>query len=112
MFINIDIFRFIQRYLSIFIYIQLQIAHNALIHIDVYNYKNYLDNALFTIDVRKKYREILNMGFEDIYRYFNDDKIEYTFWDYMSGGWAKNNGMRIDHFLVSTPLLKGVETKK
>jgi len=80
--------------------------------IDVYNYKNYLDNALFTIDVRKKYREILNMGFEDIYRYFNDDKIEYTFWDYMSGGWAKNSGMRIDHFLVSTPLLKSVKSCK
>ena len=52
------------------------------------------------------------MGFEDIYRYFNDDKIEYTFWDYMSGGWAKNNGMRIDHFLVSNSLIKNVKDIK
>ena len=27
------------------------------------------------------------------------DKQEYTFWDYMSGSWQKNNGLRIDHFL-------------
>ena len=28
----------------------------------------------------------------------------YTFWDYMRGAWQKNNGMRIDHFLVSNSL--------
>ena len=32
-------------------------------------------------------------------------KEGYTFWDYMRGAWQKNNGMRIDHFLVSNSLI-------
>ena len=49
------------------------------------------------------------MGFADIYRYYNKDKQEYTFWDYMAGSWQKNLGMRIDHFLVSNNLLDKVQ---
>jgi len=73
--------------------------------IDVYDYKKYKNDALFKLEVRKKFRELINLGFQDIYRYFNKDKQEYTFWDYMAGSWQKNHGMRIDHFLVSNKLL-------
>ena len=54
---------------------------------------------------KKKFREMLNLGFSDVYRHFNEDKEGYTFWDYMRGAWQKNNGMRIDHFLVSNSLI-------
>ena len=77
--------------------------------IDVYNYKKYENDALFKLEIRKKYRELINLGFHDSYRYFNKDKQEYTFWDYMAGAWQKNNGMRIDHFLVSNNLLDNVK---
>jgi len=53
---------------------------------------------------------LVNLGFEDIYRYFYNDKQEFTFWDYMSGAWQKNNGMRIDHFLVSNNLLYNIKS--
>ena len=76
--------------------------------IDVYNFKKYENDALFKIEIRKKYRELINLGFHDIYRYFNKSKQEYTFWDYMAGSWQKNNGMRIDHFLISTNLLNNM----
>ena len=76
--------------------------------IDVYNYKKYENDALFKLEIRKKFRELINLGFEDIYRNINKNKIEYTFWDYMAGSWQKNNGMRIDHFLVSNNLLDSV----
>ena len=60
--------------------------------------------------MRKRYRELVNLGFHDIYRYFNKDKQEYTFWDYMAGAWQKNHGMRIDHFLITSNLLKDVKS--
>tara|TARA_B110000438_G_scaffold252385_1_gene257369 strand:+ start:159 stop:935 length:777 start_codon:yes stop_codon:yes gene_type:complete len=78
--------------------------------IDVYNSKKYENDALFKLEIRKKFRELINLGFHDVYRHFNKDKQEYTFWDYMSGSWAKDHGLRIDHFLVSTNLLKNLKS--
>ena len=73
--------------------------------IDVHDHTRYKNDALFKIEIRKKFREILNLGFVDIYRHINKNKIEYTFWDYFAGSWQRNLGMRIDHFLVSTNLI-------
>ena len=80
--------------------------------IDVYNYKKYENDALFKLEIRKKFRELINLGFEDVYRYQNKKSEEYTFWDYMSGSWQKNHGMRIDHFLVSQNLLGKIKSVK
>ena len=72
---------------------------------DVYNFKKFENDALYRLEIRKKFREIINLGFHDTYRYINSNKQEYTFWDYMSGAWQKNNGMRIDHFLITSSLI-------
>ena len=77
--------------------------------IDVYDYRKYENDALFKLEIRKKFREIINLGFQDIYRYFNKDKQDYTFWYYMANAWQKNHGMRIDHFLVSNNLLNNIK---
>jgi len=76
---------------------------------DVYNVKSFEDDALYRLEIRKKLREMINLGFNDVYRHFHDDKEGYTFWDYMRGAWQKNNGMRIDHFLVSNSLIDKVK---
>jgi exodeoxyribonuclease-3 len=73
--------------------------------IDVYDAKRYENDALYKLEIRKKYRELINLGFSDIYRYFNKSKQEYTFWDYFAGSWQKNFGMRIDHFLISNNMI-------
>jgi exodeoxyribonuclease III len=78
--------------------------------IDVYDFKRYENDALFRLEIRKKYRELINLGFIDVYRYFNKSKQEYTFWDYFAGSWQKNYGMRIDHFLVSNNLMNNIRT--
>ncbi len=78
--------------------------------IDVYDFKRYENDALFRLEIRKKYRELINLGFNDIYRYFNKSKQEYTYWDYFAGSWQKNFGLRIDHFLVSNNLLENVKS--
>ena len=83
--------------------------------IDVYNHNKYVNDALFRLEVRKRFRKLINLGFNDAFRNFNNKPNYYTFWDYMNGSWAKNNGMRIDHFLVSNSvidLVKKVEIKK
>jgi len=79
---------------------------------DVYNPKSFEDDALFRLEIRKKLREMINIGFHDAFRYINNDKEDYTFWDYMRGAWQKNNGMRIDHFLVSNSLLNIIKDVK
>jgi len=76
---------------------------------DVYNVKSFEDDALYRLEIRKKFREMINLGFHDAYRHIHGDKEGYTFWDYMRGAWQKNNGMRIDHFLVSNSLLNIVK---
>ena len=79
---------------------------------DVYNPKSFEDDALFKLEIRKKFREILNLGFNDAYRYLYPEKEGYTYWDYMRGAWQKNNGLRIDHFLVSNSLIQNIKDIK
>ena len=80
--------------------------------IDVYDFKRYENDALGKLEIRKKYRELLNLGFQDVYRIKNKDKQEYTFWDYFAGSWQKNYGMRIDHFLISNNLISDISSIK
>ena len=82
--------------------------------IDAYNADKYINDALYRLEIRKIYRRIINIGFVDIFRKFNKKEDQYTFWDYMKGSWQKNNGLRIDHILVTNPLadqIKKVEIK-
>ena len=77
---------------------------------DVYNAKSFENDALFRLEIRKKLREMINLGLVDVYRHFNKTNEGYTFWDYMRGAWQKNNGMRIDHFLVSNSLIDKIKS--
>jgi len=79
---------------------------------DVYNYKKYENDALFRLEIRKKFEQLLDLGFHDTYKYFNNDKSEYTFWDYMAGSFQKNKGMRIDHFLISNNIINMIKNIK
>ena len=78
--------------------------------IDVHDFKRYENDALGRLEIRKKYRELINLGFKDVYRLKNKTKQEYTFWDYFAGSWQKNYGMRIDHFLVSNSLIENIKS--
>ncbi len=58
-------------------------------------------DALFLPQTREKFRELLSLGFTDALRATTDAGGLYTFWDYQAGAWQKNNGIRIDHLLLS-----------
>jgi exodeoxyribonuclease III len=63
--------------------------------------QNWATDALFQPETRAKFHALLNTGFEDALRACDDGEGHYTFWDYQAGGWQRNNGIRIDHFLLS-----------
>jgi exodeoxyribonuclease-3 len=58
-------------------------------------------DALFLPRTRHKFRVLCNFGFTDAIRAGSDAPGLYTFWDYQAGAWQKNDGIRIDHLLIS-----------
>ncbi len=73
--------------------------------LDCYDTEVWINDALFTEDVKKIFKRILNIGFADCFRVRNLGKRSYTFWDYQNGAWQKDNGIRIDLFLLSPETL-------
>jgi exodeoxyribonuclease-3 len=61
----------------------------------------WVNDALFLPQTREKFRALLNLGLTDAIRAGSDAADLYSFWDYQAGSWAKNNGIRIDHLLLS-----------
>lgn len=68
---------------------------------DCYDPKAWADDALFRLETRQKFRAMLNLGLTDAFRVFDTRSQQYSFWDYQAGARPKNNGIRIDHFLMS-----------
>lgn len=69
--------------------------------IDVHSPKELAGTTCFTLPEKEKLRRILNSGFYDLYRLLNEERQEFSWWDYRAGAFEKNKGMRIDGFLVS-----------
>jgi exodeoxyribonuclease-3 len=68
---------------------------------DAENPAQWTGDALFQPESRAKWRELLNLGLTDAVRASTDEHGIYSFWDYQAGAWPKNNGIRIDHLLLS-----------
>jgi exodeoxyribonuclease-3 len=58
-------------------------------------------DALFLPVTRERFRALCHLGLADAVRAGSDQSGLYTFWDYQAGSWQKNNGIRIDHVLLS-----------
>ena len=72
---------------------------------DCYNEDDWTDDALFTIEVKKKLRKILHLGFYDSFRIKNNSIKAFSYWDYQAGAWQKDNGIRIDLLLLSSNVM-------
>jgi len=68
---------------------------------DVHDPAAWADDALCQPESRSRFRQILNLGYMDAFRVFDDTPHRYSFWDYQGGAWHKDHGVRIDHLLVS-----------
>ncbi|MCP4826990.1 MAG: exodeoxyribonuclease III [Shimia sp.] len=63
--------------------------------------EDWQEDALARPESRAAYRRLLNLGFTEAFRARNQMPGMYSFWDYQAGAWNRNNGIRIDHFLLS-----------
>jgi len=68
---------------------------------DAENPKNWLADALFLPETRAAWRRIVNLGFSDALRETTQEDHVYSFWDYQRGAWERNDGIRIDHLLLT-----------
>ncbi len=68
---------------------------------DVYDPVAFADDALCRPESRARFRRILHMGYTEAFRTLNPDPHLYSYWDYQRGAWQKDNGLRIDHLLLS-----------
>ena len=59
------------------------------------------DDALYLPQSRAAFRRMLALGLTDAVRARDGAAGVYTFWDYQAGAWERNNGIRIDHLLLS-----------
>lgn len=82
---------------------------------DCKNPADWEGDAAFRPESHAAYRKFVNLGFTDALRNVNDEEKTYTFWDYQAGAWQKNNGIRIDHLMLSPEaanMLTSVEVEK
>jgi exodeoxyribonuclease-3 len=68
---------------------------------DARNPSAWTRDALYLPQTREKFRALCNLGLTDALRATCDQSGLYTFWDYQAGAWQKNDGIRIDHVLLS-----------
>ena len=83
--------------------------------LDVYKPERWTNDALFRIEVRKLYEELLEQGWTDALRALHPDETIYTFWHYFRDAYARDAGLRIDHLLVdstTTERLKKAEVDR
>ena len=64
------------------------------------------DMVSFRPEERAAFQHLLALGLHDVFRKFNKEHGQYSWWDYRTRGFERNDGMRIDHILSSGYLLE------
>jgi exodeoxyribonuclease-3 len=75
---------------------------------DSYDPVGLAETILHTSEERGHFKALLGLGLTDAFRLFEQPEKSYTWWDYRQLGYQKNRGLRIDHILVSAPLVPQV----
>ena len=72
---------------------------------DSYDPEGLRETIHHTTQERQHFQALLGLGLTDAFRQFDQPDKSYSWWDYRMLGYQKNRGLRIDHILVSAPLL-------
>ena len=74
--------------------------------LDVYDPADYVGTTHTSPRERAAFQTLVDWGLEDGYRRFHPEAGRFTWWDYRAGNFHKGLGMRIDHLLVTKPVLE------
>jgi exodeoxyribonuclease III len=74
--------------------------------LDVYKPERWVNDALFRPETREAFHKLVAQGWTDAIRKLYPGETIYTFWDYFRNAFARNAGLRIDHFLLSPQIDK------
>jgi len=77
--------------------------------IDLKNPKSNEKTSGFLPEEREWVQKFLDHGFVDIYRTLYPERVQYTWWTYISNARERGVGWRIDYFLISETLVNRVE---
>jgi exodeoxyribonuclease-3 len=77
--------------------------------LDVYKPERWVKDALMQPEPQAQYRRLLGQGWTDAIRTLHPDERIYTFWDYWRNAFARNAGIRIDHFLLNPAAAERLE---
>lgn len=69
--------------------------------LDVYDPVGWRNDALCRAESRAAFRRIVNLGLTEAIRALDPSPRLYSFWDYQAGAWPRDDGLRIDHLLLS-----------
>jgi exodeoxyribonuclease-3 len=68
---------------------------------DVHDPEAWRGDALFRPQTTEKFQQLNNLGLTNAFKACNAQGHLYSFWDYQAGAWQKDNGILIDHLLLS-----------
>jgi len=71
---------------------------------DVHDPKAWEGQVLVSAPERDALRHLIELGFKDSFRMFEQPEKSYTWWDYRMNGFRRNLGLRIDHILLNSGL--------
>ena len=77
---------------------------------DVYDPVGWFNQIHCTPQERAQFQRLLALGLTDAFRLFEQPLKSWSWWDYRNLAFRKNQGLRIDHILVSDALRTGVST--
>jgi exodeoxyribonuclease-3 len=73
---------------------------------DVHDPQLWEGRVLFSEAERAALRQLTDLGLSDSFRLFDQPAGAFTWWDYRMNGFRRKMGLRIDHILLSDPLVK------
>ena len=68
---------------------------------DIHNPKGREKHIMSSDAERDWLNNLVNLGFEDAFRKFNQDEGQFSWWNYRAGSFARNRGWRIDHHYLT-----------
>ena len=77
---------------------------------DVPDHAAWREQIFCSTPEREHFQRLEAWGLHDAFRHLDDRAGQYTWWDYRGGAFPRNNGLRIDHHLLTAPLVARLQS--